>query len=174
MTDVRAGPHRGVWSGPQARTLLPPERWIRIKHSFVAADHTSMRSGSPGIPLTAQSATELLERFGEFHDATVRRVEIAPPDHHVVVELDAEDRTTEWSKKRIVFRSDSLREWRLVQINSTVGLYVFEAAILVDAGLVTISFDYSLAENPSADDLRGSDFYLGAESFTWEVTEVPP
>jgi hypothetical protein len=123
--------------------------------------------------LTAENAAQLLERFSGFGDAVVRRFELAGVDRRVVVELDAQDSEADGNWVRVSFRSESLKEWRLIQINTTAGIVVYEAAILVGPQLVLLSLDRPSSEPPTADDLRGSDFYVGANSFTWEVTALP-
>lgn len=74
------------------------------------------------MEFTRQTAPEILDRFDEFRDAVIRRVEIRPEDWSARVELDAKDRTDEWCRVRFEF--EGVKEWRFEQIRTDMVGYL--------------------------------------------------
>ena len=120
--------------------------------------------------LTEKSATDLWHRFGDFHDAVIRLVELRPETNSASVEIDAEDVSeTRWHRVRFEF--DGLREWRFEQIRSDM-VVIYAARVATVDGLTFVGFDAAtLPARPSPDDFRGSTAFVAGENVT--VTTSP-
>src|SRR4051812_11613723 len=91
------------------------------------------------IPVNEATAPALLERFGEFGDAVVRRAVIDVVARTADIELDAMDAGDEgaWKRAHFVFRG--LEEWRFARIRAATEI-VFQASIHTHGDLMLIDF----------------------------------
>jgi hypothetical protein len=120
--------------------------------------------------LTEEAVRDLWRRFGGFHDAVIRVVELRPETDSALVHLDAAEVVDgRWYRVRSEF--DGLQEWRFEQIRSDT-IVVYEARAAVADGLTYVSFDAAtMPERPLPDDFQATVAYIAAQ--TASVTDAP-
>jgi hypothetical protein len=107
--------------------------------------------------------TEIWSRFGDFHDAVIRTVELRPETKSASVDLDAEDVSNGGQWQRVRFEFEGMREWRFEQIRSDM-IVIYEARAAHADGLTFIGFDAAtMPEHPTPADFRASCAFIAAE-----------
>jgi hypothetical protein len=114
------------------------------------------------VDVRPHTAGELLARFGEFHDAVIRSIELRPEKWTGRLVLDAQDLRDEEKWVRVTFDFDGLKEWRLEQ-GRTDMVVIFELRLGFDDDLVFLGLDGPAEDDGTAAAFRAASVYLAAE-----------
>jgi hypothetical protein len=127
--------------------------------------------GSEPLELTEKSAAEILDRFGDFHDAVVRLVQFDVEHLTARVELDAQDGAADWEWRRVRFDFQEAEEWRFERINTAIEI-IFEASVHWFDDLVFVSFEGDRRVTETAIEEARSAFYVAARHCECAISDL--
>jgi hypothetical protein len=114
------------------------------------------------VEIRPDTARALLARFGDFHDAVIRSVELRPEAWTGRLVVDAQDLGDAEKWVRVTFDLDGLKEWRLEQGRADM-VVIFEVRLGFDDHLVFLGLDGPSEGDATAGAFRAGGVYLAAE-----------
>lgn len=121
------------------------------------------------VELRADDAAAFMDRWGEFHDASIRAVEFDIPASRVSLALQAQDKTADWAWRELRIAVEGLSEYAFRQPPRYEVRTVFEAALIWDGATALLSLDAPPSTEATPERFRASDTYFGGTCVRYDV-----